>query len=105
LFIAAYYAARYGCSLSIAIPSKEGSSSLKSMDFAQEYLSALGVQFESSFLDQEAIEQELHDLISEKQFSTVIMGGYESGGLLDRIFASNVDKVLEISDVPVLVCQ
>ena len=105
LFISAYYAARYGCSLSIGIPSKEGSASVKSMDFAHEYLSALGVQFESWFLDQEKIEQELPVLIEQKQFSTVIMGGYESGGLLDRIFASNVDKVLEIADVPVLVCQ
>ncbi|MDD3948586.1 MAG: universal stress protein, partial [Anaerolineaceae bacterium] len=105
LFISAYYAARYGCSLSIGIPSKEGSASVKSMDFAHEYLSALGVQFESCFLDQEKIEQELPVLIEQKQFSTVIMGGYESGGLLDRIFASNVDKVLEIADVPVLVCQ
>ena len=105
LFISAYYAARYGCSLSIGIPSKEGSASVKSMDFAHEYVSALGVQFESCFLDQEKIEQELPVLIEQKQFSTVIMGGYESGGLLDRIFASNVDKVLEIADVPVLVCQ
>lgn len=105
LLISAYYAARYGSGLTIAVLGKESKKPQPCLTFANDYLSTLGIEYETLVLDQEDIGAKLPDLILEKDISTVIIGGYDSGGLLDRLFPSNVDKVLEVSEVPVLICQ
>jgi len=104
-FIAAYYAARYGCGLFIAMPEKEGKSSEDALSFAQDYLHGDNLEYQMVSLSSTQLAENLVDLIEENSISTVMVGGYRSTGLLGRIFSSNVDRVLELSPVPVLVCQ
>lgn len=105
LFIAAYYAARYGCGLFIVMPEKDGKSSETALSFAGDYLSEVNLDFQAVSISSNQLDESLVDLIEENSISTVIVGGYRSTGLLGRIFSSIADRVLELSPVPVLVCQ
>lgn len=104
-YIAAYYAARYGCGLFIVLPEKDGKSSETALSFAGDYLSEVNLDFQLVSISSNQLDESLVNLIEENSISTVMVGGYRSTGLLGRIFSSNVDRVLELSEVPVLVCQ
>lgn len=104
-YIAVYYAARYGCGLIIAMPEKDSKSSQDAFSFAKSYLDAIDLEFQSITLSSTSLVENLVSLIEENSISTVMMGGYRSTGLLGRLFSSNVDRVLELSPVPVLVFQ
>lgn len=104
-YIAVYYAARYGCGLFIAMPEKDSKSSQDAFSFAKSYLDAIDLEFQSTTLSSTSLVENLVSLIEENSISTVMMGGYRSTGLLGRLFSSNVDRVLELSPVPVLVFQ
>ena len=102
-FVAAYYAARYGCPLVLVNIHKTDPANQESLAFAQEYLFSVQVEAKMIELDEGELVEQLPTLIEEHQISTVMMGGYESRGLLGRLLASNVDRVLETVDVPVMV--
>ena len=104
-YIAVYYAARYGCGLFITMPEKDSKSSQDAFSFAKSYLDAIDLEFQSTTLSSTSLVENLVSLIEENSISTVMMGGYRSTGLLGRLFSSNVDRVLELSPVPVLVFQ
>lgn len=103
LFVAAYYAARYGCPLVLVNIHKTDPANQDSLAFAQEYLFSVQVEAKLIELDEVELTEQLPTLIEEHQISTVMMGGYESRGLLGRLLASNVDRVLETVNVPVMV--
>lgn len=105
LYIAAYYAARYGCGLFIMMPEKDSKSSEGAFNFAVDYLAAVNLDFEVVPQSSNLLSESLESLILENSISTVMVGGYRSSGLIGRIFSSAVDRVLELSSVPVLVCQ
>lgn len=105
LYIAAYYAARYGCGLFIMMPEKDSKSSEDAFNFAVDYLAAVNLDFEVVPQSSNLLSESLESLILENSISTVMLGGYRSSGLIGRIFSSAVDRVLELSSVPVLVCQ
>ena len=105
LYIAAYYAARYGCGLFIMMPEKDSKSSEGAFNFAVDYLAAVNLDFEVVPQSSNLLSERLESLILENSISTVMVGGYRSSGLIGRIFSSAVDRVLELSSVPVLVCQ
>lgn len=102
-FVAAYYAARYGCPLVLVNIHKTDPANQDSLAFAQEYLFSVQVEAKMIELDEQELAERLPTLIEEHQISTVMMGGYESRGLLGRLLASNVDRVLETVNVPVMV--
>ena len=102
-FVAAYYAARYGCPLVLVNIHKTDPANQDSLAFAQEYLFSVQVEAKMIELDEGELVEQLPTLIEEHQISTVMMGGYESRGLLGRLLASNVDRVLETVDIPVMV--
>lgn len=104
-YIAVYYAARYGCGLFITMPEKDSKSSQDAFSFAKSYLDAIDLEFQSITLSSTSLVENLVSLIEENSISTVMMGGYRSTGLLGRLFSSNVDRVLELSPVPILVFQ
>ena len=105
LYIAAYYAARYGCGLFIMMPEKDSKSSEDAFNFAVDYLAAVNLDFQVVPQSSNLLSESLESLIEENSISTVMVGGYRSSGLIGRIFSSAVDRVLELSSVPVLVCQ
>lgn len=104
-YIAAYYAARYDCGLFIVMPEKDGKSSETALSFAGDYLSEVNLDFQTVSISSSQLDESLVNMIEENSISTVMIGGYRSTGLLGRIFSSNVDRVLELSPVPVLVCH
>ncbi|MDD2522643.1 MAG: hypothetical protein PHW11_07485 [Anaerolineaceae bacterium] len=104
-FIAAYYAARYGCGLFIVMPEKTDKASEDAIKFAEDYLGALNIDYQTVSLPLNQLSENLVEILEEYTISTVMLGGYRSTGLLGRIFSSSVDRVLEASTVPVLVCQ
>ena len=104
LYIAAYYGARYGCGLHILMPDKDSKSNEEAIDFAQEYLKSLNLDYQTVLLSHNELAENLTTFIEENSISTVMLGGYSTTGLLERIFSSTIDHVLELSPVPVLVC-
>ena len=104
LYIAAYYGARYGCGLHILMPEKDSKSNEEAIDFAQEYLKSLNLDYQTVLLSYNELAENLTTFIEENSISTVMLGGYSTTGLLERIFSSTIDHVLELSPVPVLVC-
>lgn len=104
-YVATYYAARYGCDLHIAMVEKEDKSSDGAIKFAEEYLAAVSLEYDTTFLSSTQLIENLPGFIEENAISTVMLGGYKSTGLLGRIFGSSVNHILELSPVPVLVCQ
>ena len=104
LYIAAYYGARYGCGLHILMPDKDSKSNEEAIDFAQEYLKSLNLDYQTVLLSHNELAENLTTFIDENSISTVMLGGYSTTGLLERIFSSTIDHVLELSPVPVLVC-
>ena len=104
LYIAAYYGARYGCGLHILMPDKDSKSNEEAIDFAQEYLKSLNLDYQTVMLSHNELAENLTTFIEENSISTVMLGGYSTTGLLERIFSSTIDHVLELSPVPVLVC-
>lgn len=104
-FIAAYYAARYDCELHIVWLDNSDKTSEEAIDFVEGYLSALNLHYHQIDLTREELLIKLPELVEEYSISTVMMGGYKSTGILGRIFSSILDHVLEVCQVPVLVCQ
>ena len=103
-YVAAYFAARYGCGLYIVMPEKDSKSNEEAINFAEEYLKALNLEYHPVLISPNQLSENLAGLIEEHSISTVMLGGYKSTGILGRIFSSNVDRALELSPVPVLVC-
>ncbi len=104
-YIAAYYTARYQCKLYLAKANDDNEEIDALHDFAVDYLHSLSLPFEEISTPGAQLMENLPELIEKNQISTVMIGGYKSGGLLGRLFSSSVDQILELSSVPVLVCQ
>ncbi|MDY0126317.1 MAG: universal stress protein, partial [Anaerolineaceae bacterium] len=104
LYIASYYGARYGCGLHILMPDNDSKSNEEAIDFAKEYLKSLDLDYQTVLLSHNELAENLTPFIEENSISTVMLGGYSTTGLLERIFSSTIDHVLELSPVPVLVC-
>lgn len=104
-FVAAYYATRYGCQLHLVHILKTDPTNQESLEFAREYLKAVNVDAELIEVSEGGLLTQLPLWIDEWSISTIMMGGYEIGGLLSRLFASQADKILESVAIPVLVFQ
>lgn len=104
-FIAAYYAARYQCSLLLINIEKSADSNQENLQFARDYLSEVNVEATIIHISEDEVIERLPDWIQDFEISTVMMRGYESSGLIGRLFASHVDRVLEAVSIPVLICQ
>lgn len=104
-FIAAYYAARYQCSLLLINIEKSAGSNQENLQFARDYLSEVNVEATIIHISESDVIEKLPEWIQEYEISTVMMRGYESSGLIGRLFASHVDRVLEAVSIPVLICQ
>ena len=104
-YVAVYYAARYDCALWLVNIQKSSQANQESFEFAQDYMRDVNVRAEIIEVNEEELMANLPKWIEEHNISTLMMGGYESSGLLGRLFVSQVDRVLEQAEVPVLVFQ
>lgn len=105
LFVAAYYAARYDCDLHLLLETRGTEKDEMDRYSAQTYLERLGVNAEFHQVSSGAFADNVISLAETLAVSTVIMGGYESATILDRVFSQAIDEILAKVSVPVMICQ
>ena len=105
LFIAAYYAARYGSQLNLLMVTRGSEKDEVNRYYAQTYLEKLGVKAEFYQGDAESFTKDVVSLAETLRVSTLILGGYEHTSILDRVFSQSIDEILSQVTIPVMICQ
>ena len=105
LFIAAYYAARYGSQLNLLMVTRGSEKDEVNRYYAQTYLEKLGVKAEFYQGDAESFTKDVVSLAETLRVSTLILGGYENTSILDRVFSQSIDEILSQVTIPVMICQ
>ncbi len=105
LFVAAYYAARYGCPLHLLLITKGSDKDEVNRYYAQTYLERLGVKAEYYQGTSESFTTDVVSLAESLSVSTLILGGYENTTILDRVFSQSIDEILARVSIPVIICQ
>lgn len=105
LFIAAYYAARYGSQLNLLMVTRGSEKDEVNRYYAQTYLEKLGVKAEFYQGDAESFTKDVVSLAEILRVSTLILGGYENTSILDRVFSQSIDEILSQVTIPVMICQ
>ncbi len=103
LFVATYLAAAWEISLTV-LTVKEASAGEKVQAQARRHLERRDVQAEFVQADGEPATAILSTL-KELESDMLIMGGYERAPALEAVLGSTVDRVLQESSVPILVCR
>lgn len=105
LYIAAYYAARYGCQLHLLLVMKGLDQDEVNRYYARTYLERLGVKAEYHQGSSERLTADVVSLAESLSVSTLILGGYENTSILDRVFSQSIDEILAQVPIPVMICQ
>ncbi len=105
LYIAAYYATRYGCQLHLLLVMKGLDQDEVNRYYARTYLERLGVKAEYHQGSSESLTADVVSLAESLSVSTLIMGGYENTSILDRVFSQSIDEILAQVPIPVMICQ
>lgn len=105
LYIAAYYAARYGCQLHLLLVMKGLDQDEVNRYYARTYLERLGVKAEYHQGSSESLTADVVNLAETLSVSTLILGGYENTTILDRVFRQTIDEILAQVPIPVMICQ
>jgi nucleotide-binding universal stress UspA family protein/ribosome modulation factor len=105
LYIAAYYATRYGCQLHLLLVMKGLDQDEVNRYYARTYLERLGVKAQYHQGSSESLTADVVSLAESLSVSTLIMGGYENTSILDRVFSQSIDEILAQVSIPVMICQ
>jgi ribosome modulation factor len=105
LYIAAYYAARYGCQLHLLMVTKGSDKDEVNRYYVQTYLERLGVKADYHHGSSESFITDVVSLTETLSVSTLILGGYENTSILDRVFSQSIDGILAQVSIPVIICQ
>jgi len=105
LYIAAYYAARYGNDLNLLMVSEGSEKDDVHCYYAKTYLEKLGVKAEYHRGSSDTFTNDVVSLTETLSVSTVILGGYENPSILDRMFSQAIDEILARVTIPVMICQ
>ena len=105
LYIAAYYAARYGCQLHLLLVMKGLDQDEVNRYYARTYLERLGVKADYHQGSSESLTADVVNLAETLSVSTLILGGYENTTILDRVFRQTIDEILAQVPIPVMICQ
>ena len=105
LYVAAYYAARYGSVLHLLMVTKGLESDEINRYYVQTYLERLGVKASYHQGSSESFTADVVGLAETLAVSTLILGGYENSSILDRVFSQSIDEILTQVTIPVMICQ
>jgi nucleotide-binding universal stress UspA family protein len=105
LYVAAYYAARYGSLLHLLLVMKGSDIDEVNRYYAQTYLERLGVEAQYHKGSSESYTVDVAGLAESLEVSTLILGGYENTSILDRVFSQSIDGILAQVTIPVMICQ
>ncbi|MBE0409777.1 MAG: universal stress protein [Anaerolineales bacterium] len=104
LFLSAYLASKWGLHLTVITISEKGLMSAKILSRAREYLEKLEIKAE--FIEGHGkIENEIIDTAHSINSELIIMGGYGRHPLVEITLGSSLDKILQISSKPILICR
>lgn len=105
LYVAAYYAARYGCQLHLLLVTNGSEKDEINRYYAQTYLERLGANAEYLQGSSASFVADVVSLAESLAVSTLILGGYENTSILDRVFSQSIDEILTQVTIPVMICQ
>jgi len=105
LFISAYFTAAFGTRLTILSLDTPGVHLNKQVEEVKRYLDKHNIVYRYIAEEGRNLADRVNTLVRELNISTVICGGYNGTGLLDRIIGTDVDEILNKVNVPVLICQ
>lgn len=105
LFISAYLTARYHTELNILTLDNGIPEIGKEVSYAKAYLEKLGLVFSYTFIEGKDLVGEVVKSVSEMDASLLVMGGYGSSSLFEKVFGSPMDILLDKIEIPVLLCR
>ncbi|MEL7645693.1 MAG: hypothetical protein AAGU04_05445 [Anaerolineaceae bacterium] len=105
LFVSAYYAGRYGAKLCL-FAFDDGTPDLGAeISYAKTYLRKLNLDFEYILRKGGDFAEITLAEAAENRATTIVLGGYSGNSLLDRLFGTSIDDLLQKTVLPVLICQ
>lgn len=105
LFIGAYFSARWGAKLTL-FTLDDGTPDLQTeMSYAKTYLRKLNLEFEYILRHDEPFVDAILEAAISSNATMIVMGGYSGDSLLDRVFGSDIDVLLEKNALPLLISQ
>jgi nucleotide-binding universal stress UspA family protein len=105
LFIAAYFASKWGIPLTVANVYIKGQSVEKYLTDAQKYLEKLNIQADYVLDECDSISDSILEIAKEYKSDLIVMGGYEASPVYEMVTGSTVDQVLRDTHIPVLICR
>jgi nucleotide-binding universal stress UspA family protein len=104
LFVAAYFAARYGFSLDV-ITIDNGSAEIRTVvEKTKAYLERLNIQY-SYIFEKGDVPELVISTIDQVQANLLLMGGYGHSSFMEVVFGSAVDPILRKISIPALICE
>jgi len=104
LFIAVYMAHRWNTELVILTVRENGKPSVVELDDLRSYL--VKNEIKPTFIEGiPPVPDAIIQSVDELDCDLIIIGGYGKTPVLEMLLGSTVDKVLQVSQVPILVCR
>jgi nucleotide-binding universal stress UspA family protein len=104
LFVAAYLAGRWQVPLTVVTVIGEGQATRQTLAEAQSYLEKQGVQA-TLVPNRGPVAQAIIKTAETSECDLIIMGGYGFSPVLEVMFGSELDQVLQARRWPVLICR
>lgn len=106
LFVATYLAARWpDFKLAVITTHPRSDAAEKGGTLARDYLEQHGVQATHIIAKQQPTANLILNTAKEQHSNLIIMGGYSNKAFWRRVFNRALDKVLQKSKIPVLICR
>jgi nucleotide-binding universal stress UspA family protein len=104
LFLATYVAGRWGIALTVLTVIESGRATPDTLTLAREYLDSHGAQ--ATFVEESGdVGEAILRAAATDHSDLIIMGGYGFSPVWEVMLGSSVDRVLNESDVPMLICR
>lgn len=105
LFVAAYMVGKWNAKLTVLSIDDEGKGAELIQRPARTYLEQLGLSADYVLHSGEDHAEIIIDGANEIEADTILIGGYESGPIVEIMVGSRVDEILRKTSVPVLLCR
>ena len=104
LFIGAYIAISWATPLVVVTVEESGRTTPRTLDLARDYLKRRHVEAEYVAASGDVSEMIL-TIAENYEGDLIVMGGYGRGPMLEMVLGSTVDRILQKSEIPVLICR
>lgn len=105
LYLAAYYSALWNIRLTVFTLEAEPGLMDEAVTYAKTYLQKLNLPFDYILEQGTNLTEAVMAKIDTGDFSTLVAGGYKGTSLMNRVFSSSVDQLMDRVRIPALICQ